>query len=104
MGELQAVEKLLKKQIPVIGGAPWAADVVAAAPKPGANRGQRPARPQAGGRPQGAKPASAKPGAAKPAGGRMQEQQRPGQGKPQGNPSGGAQAPRRAGKGPRRAD
>ena len=55
MGELQAIEKLMKKPIPVIGGAPWAADVVAAAPKPGQNRGQRPGRP--GGQKPGAKPA-----------------------------------------------
>ncbi len=65
MGELQAIEKMLKKPIPVIGGAPWAADIVAAAPKP--NQGR--SRPQGQGRP-GAKP-GAKPqgqGAAKPAG------------------------------------
>ena len=71
MGELQAVEKMLKKPIPIIGGAPWSADAVAAAPKP-AQRGQRPARPQ-GSKPQGAKPgrsAAPKPvGAPKPAGG-----------------------------------
>jgi len=63
MGELQAIEKLLKKPIPVIGGAPWAADIVAAAPKPNQGRG----RPQGQSRP-GAKP-GAKPqghGAAKP--------------------------------------
>jgi ATP-dependent RNA helicase RhlE len=78
MGELQAIEKLLKKPIPVLGGAPWAADVVAAAPKPGQNRGQRPARQ--GGQKPGAKPPAkaqggrpggqgARPGAAKPQGG-----------------------------------
>ena len=71
MDELKAVEKLLKKPIPVIGGAPWSADVVAAAPKPGQNRGQRPGNP--GGQKQGAKPPvrSAKPAArpAKPQGG-----------------------------------
>jgi ATP-dependent RNA helicase RhlE len=78
MDELQAIEKLLKKPIPVLGGAPWAADVVAAAPKPGQNRGQRPA--QKGGQKSGAKPpakaAGARPGGpsgrggtAKPAGG-----------------------------------
>ncbi|WP_309663894.1 DEAD/DEAH box helicase [Tabrizicola sp.] len=54
MGELQAIEKLLKKPIPVLGGAPWAADIVAAAPKPGQNRGQRPAHK--GGQKPGAKP------------------------------------------------
>ncbi len=69
MGEFQAVEKLLKKAIPVLGGAPWAADMVAAAPKPGQRqqrpqgRGPQQGRPQAaggGGRP-GAKPQGAKP-------------------------------------------
>jgi ATP-dependent RNA helicase RhlE len=34
MGELQAIEKLLKKPLPVLGGAPWAADIVAAARHP----------------------------------------------------------------------
>ncbi len=78
MDELQAIEKLLKKPIPVLGGAPWAADVVAAAPKPGQNRGQRPA--QKGGQKSGAKPPakaagaraggpSGRGGTAKPAGG-----------------------------------
>ena len=66
MGELQAVEKLLKKQIPVLGGAPWAADIVAAAPKPGQNRGQRPAQGR-GGQKAGSQPiqraAPGKPGA-----------------------------------------
>jgi ATP-dependent RNA helicase RhlE len=66
MGELQAVEKLLKKAIPVVGGAPWSSSEIAAAPKPAQNRGQRPGgqRPQSkpGQRP-GA--AAAKP-AAKP--------------------------------------
>ena len=82
MGELQAIEKLLKKPIPVIGGAPWAADVVAAAPKPSQGRQQRPsAAPggRSGAKPQGRsgqshggqsyggqKPAGAKP-AARPA-------------------------------------
>ena len=64
MGELQAIEKILKKPIPILGGAPWAADIVAAAPKPNQGRG----RPQGQSRP-GAKP-GAKPqghGAAKPA-------------------------------------
>ena len=58
MGELQAVEKLLKKPIPVIGGAPWSASAVAADPKPAQRGGQRPShapRPQ-GGKPMGAKP------------------------------------------------
>jgi ATP-dependent RNA helicase RhlE len=70
MGELQAIEKLLKKPLPVIGGAPWAADIVAAAPKPmqgGRGRPQGQGRPgrAAGAKPQG-KPAG-RPAAAKPA-------------------------------------
>ncbi|PJF09124.1 DEAD/DEAH box helicase [Pseudorhodobacter sp. MZDSW-24AT] len=81
MGELQAIEKLLKKPLPILGGAPWAADIVAATPKPGQNRGQRPARPQ-GGRPQAAKPAGSKPQGARPAA------------KPK--PMGGGNAPRRS--------
>jgi ATP-dependent RNA helicase RhlE len=84
MGEFQAIEKLLKKAIPVLGGAPWAADVVAAAPKPGQNRGQRPSQGR-GGQKAGSQPvqraAPGKPGA-KPAG------------KPK--PAGGSFAPRRA--------
>jgi ATP-dependent RNA helicase RhlE len=88
MGELQAVEKLLKKPIPVLGGAPWSAEMVAAAPKPGQNRGQRPGRPggqKPGSKPPapGQRPASSKPGGQKP---------RQGGGKPQG----GSFAPRRA--------
>ncbi|MCF8485469.1 MAG: DEAD/DEAH box helicase [Rhodobacteraceae bacterium] len=92
MGELQAIEKLLKKPLPILGGAPWAADIVAAAPKPGQNRGQRPARPQ-GGRPQGAKPAQGKPAgrpAAKPMGSKPK-------------PMGGGNVPRRAEGGAARA-
>ena len=66
MGELQAIEKMLKKPIPVIGGAPWAADIVAAAPKPQQGRG----RPQGAGQRQGAKPGQKPQGhsGAKPAG------------------------------------
>ncbi len=96
MGELQAIEKMLKVPLPVVGGAPWAADVIAAAPKPGQNRGQRPG---GGGGRQGQK-LTAKPQgvrSAKPAG-----QGRPaGQGKPAGQrpasakPQGGVFAPRR---------
>ena len=82
MGELQAIEKLLRKPLPVVGGAPWAADVVAAAPKPGQNRGQRPGRP--GGQKKGSQPSA--PGA-KP--------HRPGQ-KPHGaRPQGGQFSPQR---------
>ena len=94
MGELQAIEKLLKAPLPVVGGAPWAADVVAAAPKPGQNRGQRPA----GGGRQGQK-LTAKPQAPR-AQGKPSGQGRPaGQGKPAGQrpakPQGGSFAPRR---------
>ena len=92
MVELQAIEKLLKKQLPVIGGAPWAADVVAAAPRPGQNRGQR---PQGGGR-QGQKLTAnpAKPKAPRPQG--APQGARPQGARPQGSrPQGGAQAPRR---------
>ncbi len=84
MGELQAIEKMLKKPIPVVGGAPWAADIVAAVPKQGQARGRGQGRVQGksggGGGSQGAsqgkphsKPAGAKPfkpaHAARPAGG-----------------------------------
>jgi ATP-dependent RNA helicase RhlE len=82
MGELQAIEKLLKKPLPVVGGAPWAADVVAAAPKPGQNRGQRPGRP--GGQKKGSQP---------PAQGQRPGGQKPRQGG--GKPQGGSFAPRR---------
>jgi ATP-dependent RNA helicase RhlE len=90
MGELQAVEKLLKKAIPILGGAPWAADIVAAAPKPGQNRGQRPSQGR-GGQKAGSQPvqraAPGKPGA-KPAAAKA---------KPMGaKPAGGSFAPRRA--------
>ncbi len=75
MGEFQAVEKLLKKAIPVLAGAPWSADAVAAAPKPGQNRGQRPNG--RGGQKPGSQPKTqrqpgkpgAKPMGAKPMGG-----------------------------------
>jgi ATP-dependent RNA helicase RhlE len=83
MMELQAIEKLLKKPIPVIGGAPWAAEIVAAAPRPGQNRGQRP------GRPGGQKPGAKAP--AKPHG--QHAAQKPRAARPQG----GSFAPRRAG-------
>ena len=88
MDELRAIEGVLKKPIPVLGGAPWASDAVAAAPKPGQRRGNpgggrpqsRPGKPQ-GAKPQGAKPQGAKPQGAKPA--------RPAR------PEGGTTAPRR---------
>jgi ATP-dependent RNA helicase RhlE len=66
MGELQAIEKLLKKVIPVVGGAPWAADIVAAVPKQGQARGRGQGRVQG------------KPGGSSHGGG---------QGKPQGKPA-----------------
>jgi len=84
MGELQAIEKMLKKPIPVLGGAPWAADIVAAAPKPGQNRGQRPGTK--GGQKPGAKP-PAKAHSQRPGG----QPQRSGAPKPQG----GSFSPRR---------
>lgn len=95
MGELQAIEKVLKKQIPVIGGAPWAADIVAAAPKPGQNRGQRPG----GGRP-GQKPQGRPQG--KPQGQRPEHQSQapkpqPKQGAKPARPMGGGGSPTRAG-------
>jgi ATP-dependent RNA helicase RhlE len=98
MGELQAIEKMLKKPLPVVGGAPWAADVVAAAPKPGQNRGQRPGNGGRQGQKLTAKPQGQRSGGSgKPAG-----QGRPGgQGKPAGHrpaqskPQGGSFAPRR---------
>ncbi len=87
MGELQAVEKLLKKPIPVLGGAPWSAEMVAAAPKAGQNRGQRPG----GGGGRGGQKAGSKPPA---------QGQRPGGQKPRSGgapkPQGGSFAPRRA--------
>ncbi len=107
MAELKAIETVLKKPVPVIGGAPWAADLVAAAPKPGQNRGQRPARP-GGPRPQAkaGKPAAKAggPGPAKPQAG-AKPQGKPGNGGarpgPKPAPKGGADAPRRAGGGGR---
>jgi ATP-dependent RNA helicase RhlE len=91
MGELLAVEKLLKKPIPVLGGAPWSADMVAAAPKPGQNRGQRPGGSGRGGQKQGSKP---------PAQGQRPAGQKPGGQKPRSGgapkPQGGSFAPRRA--------
>ncbi|MDG1280594.1 MAG: DEAD/DEAH box helicase [Pseudorhodobacter sp.] len=63
MGELKDIEKLLKKALPVIGGAPWGLADIKAAPKPP----QRGARPQGQGRPQSKnKGAPRKQGAGKP--------------------------------------
>ena len=97
MGELLAVEKLLKKVIPVIGGAPWSADAVAAAPKPVQGRGQRPssaprsAKPQGSGKPQGAgRPASAKPQPpARPAGSKPTAAAKPARAPQRAEPAGG---------------
>ena len=89
MGELQAIEKMLKTLLPVIGGAPWSADIVAAAPKPGQNRGQR----SGGGGRQGqqlTKNPGQKPGKRPQGGSKPQGAARP-------RPQGGAQAPRRQG-------
>jgi len=80
MDELKAIEKVLGKPVPVVGGAPWAMDAVKAAPKPGPRQGQRPAR---GARPQG-----------KPAGKPADAQAR--KPKPAARPEGGTSAPRRS--------
>ena len=88
MDELKAIEKVLKKPIPVLGGAPWAADVVAAAPKPGQNRGQRPGQ-RTGGQKKGSQPPAPKAAGPRPA-------PKPQGSRPQGaRPAGGAAAPRR---------
>lgn len=81
MGELAAVEKLLNKRLPLLGGAPWAADIVAATPKPGNGRGGRPGGQGGGGGRPGGKPGGGRPGG-KPGGGR------PG-GRPSGESAGG---------------
>lgn len=97
MEDLAAIEKVLKKPIPVIGGAPWA-NVAAPAAKPAARKG--PPRPQKGAKPGGA-PAAPRPGGPKPAG------QKPAGPKPAARPQGGQGAPRRgsggAPRGPKRA-
>jgi ATP-dependent RNA helicase RhlE len=85
MGELLAVEKLLKKPIPILGGAPWSAEMVAAAPKPGQNRGQRPGGGR-GGQKSGSKP---------PAQGQRPASQKPRSGGGGAKPQGGSFAPRR---------
>ncbi|SNX70209.1 ATP-dependent RNA helicase RhlE [Cereibacter ovatus] len=89
MEELRAVEKVLKQPIPVIGGAAWAADIVAAAPKPGQ-------KPRQGGRPK-AQGAKAPAGAAKPQSRGQQPKAAHGgrPGRPAAAPGGGA-APRRS--------
>jgi ATP-dependent RNA helicase RhlE len=94
MDELRAIEKVLKKPIPVLGGAPWSAEMVAAAPKPGQNRGQRPSGGgRTGGQKKGSEPPASKAPGARPAskfGAR-----------PQGRPAGGGQPPRRDGARPK---
>jgi ATP-dependent RNA helicase RhlE len=97
MGELQAIEKLLKKPLPVVGGAPWSAEMVAAAPKPGQNRGQRPGNGGRQGQKLTAKPQGQRSGSGsgKPSGqGRPQGQGKPGGQRPA-KPQGGSFAPRR---------
>jgi ATP-dependent RNA helicase RhlE len=92
MGELQAIEKVLKKPIPVIGGAPWAADVVAAAPKPNQNRGGRP-----GGRPGGQNSGQGKPQGGRPEHKSQAPKPQPRQGAKPARPAGGGQSPTRSG-------
>jgi ATP-dependent RNA helicase RhlE len=84
----------LKAPLPVVGGAPWAADIVAAAPKPGQNRGQRPGNGGRQGQKLTAKPQAPR-GQGKPSGqGRPQGQGKPGGQRPA-KPQGGSFAPRR---------
>ncbi len=98
MDELKAVEKLLKKPIPVLGGAPWAADIVAATPKPGQNRGQRPGA-RTGGQKKGSQPPASKSAGPRPA---AKPGARPQGSRPQASkPLGGSQAPRRDGARPK---
>lgn len=80
MGELAAIEKLLKTALPVVGGAPWGIADIRAAPKPAPRGGQRP----------GGKPAAK--GGGKPA----QKQGGKPQGRPQ--PQGGMEAPKKSGR------
>jgi len=96
MGELQAIEKLLKKVIPVVGGAPWAADIVAAAPKPGQNRGQRPGGGRPGQKPQGGRP-QAKPQGQRPEHQSQAPKPQPKQGAKPARPMGGGGSPTRTG-------
>jgi ATP-dependent RNA helicase RhlE len=100
MGELQAVEKMLKTTLKVLGGAPWSAAMVAAAPKPTQNRGQRHGGGRAGGKPQGQKAQGAKPQGQKPMG--QKPQGRP-TGAPSAKPMGGSSSPQRRSAGPSRA-
>jgi ATP-dependent RNA helicase RhlE len=93
MGELQAIEKHLKTRLAILGGAPWAADVIAAAPK----RGQGGGRPKPGPAP---KPSGQRhPDRRKPAGAGETARPQP-QGGGGGAGGGGANRPKR---GPRPA-
>jgi len=105
MDEFQAIEKMLKTRIPVLGGAAWSMAAQAAAPKPVQGRGGRPqggAQGKPAGRSAGPKP-SPKPGA-KPAhsgrpatGGGYGAPSKPGQNRrPSGQGQGGNRAPRSA--------
>ncbi len=109
MDELKAVEKLLGKPLPVLGGAPWAAEIAAAAPRPGQGKGRGGSgRPQAAARgprkPAAAAPAKpggapAKPaGAARPPRPQGHAAAQPGAGAT-GRGEGGARPPRRQGRG-----
>lgn len=99
MDDLAAIEKVLKKPIPVIGGAPWA-NVGAPPPKPAGRKGPpRPPRPgKPGAAAQGAKPAArpapaaTKSSPAKPQGGQAAPQR--GAGRPAGGPRNGGGRPR----------
>ncbi|MDR0808058.1 MAG: DEAD/DEAH box helicase [Gemmobacter sp.] len=93
MEEFTAIEKLLKKPLPVLGGAPWAMEAVKAATKPGQNRpsrggAPRPAKPGQPSRPRdGQHPARAAAGKPTAAPGRPANAGR--------KPQGGMAAPRR---------
>ena len=105
MDEFQAIEKMLKTRIPVLGGAAWSMAAQAAAPKPVQGRGGRPqggAQGKPAGRSAGPKP-SAKPGAksahfGRPAtAGGYGAPSKPGQNRrPSGQGQGGNRAPRSA--------
>jgi ATP-dependent RNA helicase RhlE len=100
MDELKAIEKVLKKAIPVVGGAPWSTEAIAlAGPKPGQNRGGGQGRgrpPQVRGQAGAVKSFGSKPAGSKPQGARPQGQ-RPASAKPMG--AGAGKPPRRAGGG-----
>lgn len=103
MDELKQVETLLKKTVPVIGGAPWAMDAVKEANALKVARAQQnQQRRGGGGRPQGQKPQGQKPQGAKPQGGKPAG--KPGGARPQGQKparkaAGGSAPPRRPARG-----